>query len=385
MALCLVGLGSNLGDRRENLSRAISLLDNGVDTRVLATSRLYESKAAGGPASQPNYLNVVILLDTALDPLALLDRSQDLERSAGRVREVRWGPRTLDIDLLIYEDVVCEQPSLLLPHPRMGFRRFVLEPAAEIAPTFRHPVFGLTIFQLLNHLDESAPYLALTGLPGCGKSALVKKIARPKKLVPLFGPPGVFSDRRLSRPVVPLRPLTKRQALRRLLRRESRLLFRRSELLAKALARWKWTEVRSVRLLTDFWPWESAALFRVLRRWGRRWPAKSWQLVRTTAEQFTEMLNDYFAVPKLVIHLDSSSPPLVGSTKKGPLNAGDLGVGPRPEVRLKHLALALRREVARPFRGPWLRLVDVSRDEAAQEILAAVEAMEIRPTPLRHG
>lgn len=385
MALCLVGLGSNLGDRREYLSQAILALDNGTDTRILAKSRFYESKAAGGPTTQPKYLNVVVLVETALDPLAFLSRSQAIEQSAGRTREVRWAPRTLDIDLLLFDDVVLDSPTLCLPHPRMGFRRFVLEPAAEIAPTLRHPVFGLTIFQLLSHLDESAPYLALTGLPGCGKSALVRELARPKKLLPLLGPPGVFGDRSRPRGVVPIRPLTKSKALRRLLGRESRVLFRRSELLARELARWKWTEVRSVRLLTDFWPWESAAFLRALRRWARRWPVSARRLVGATAEQFAEMLGDYFPVPKLVIHLDCSQPALAAAVTETRARGMDFGVGPPPEVRLKHLAIALRRELTRPFRGPWLRLVDVSRQEAIAEILAAIEAMDIRPVPLRDG
>lgn len=383
MAWCLLGLGSNLGDRREHLAEAMRLLAQSGGLQVVAKSRLYESHAVGGPAAQPKYLNAVVLVDTSLQPAQLLTLVQEIEIAAGRDRRVRWGPRPLDIDLLLYEDLVINKPELTLPHPRMAFRRFVLEPAAEIAPTLRHPVFGLTVFQLLEHLDESAPYLALTGPPGCGKSALARQIGHRRTLKIISGPGGVFADSPPERKALPLRAPSKRRLLRRLLDREGRILFRRSQVLATHLGRWKWSEVRGVRLITDFWPWESAAFLRALRHWVRRWPPRVQALVAAAGEQFREMLADYIPPPKLVVHLDFSGHTLLAPPAQEQPARWDELIGPPPAKRLRHLSLALRKEIGQPYRGPWLRLVDASQEDAAAEIQAAIAAMEAQPTPLR--
>ena len=127
-----VGLGSNLGDRREALSSAVDGLRAGGD--VVAVSPLYETEPQGGPEGQPPYLNVVVELRTAGTPHQLLRRCQDLEAAAGRVRTVRFGPRTLDADVLLFGDAVVDEPDLQVPHPRMRERRFVLAPLSDLAP-----------------------------------------------------------------------------------------------------------------------------------------------------------------------------------------------------------------------------------------------------------
>jgi 2-amino-4-hydroxy-6-hydroxymethyldihydropteridine diphosphokinase len=125
-----LGLGSNLGDRLANLQRAVERLrSRGV--RVLRSSRVYETEPVGGPP-QPDYLNAVLEVETELDPRALLSACLEVEAELGRTRRQRWGPRTIDIDLLTYDDLRIEEPGLEVPHPRMHQRAFVLVPLLEL-------------------------------------------------------------------------------------------------------------------------------------------------------------------------------------------------------------------------------------------------------------
>lgn len=132
-----IGLGSNLGDRREELARAVSTLRERGD--VTAVSPLYETVPVGGPEGQPAYLNAVVELCTADTPRALLERCRSLESAALRVRTVRFGPRTLDADVLLVEGEVVDEPDLQVPHPRMWERRFVLAPLGDLAPELVAP------------------------------------------------------------------------------------------------------------------------------------------------------------------------------------------------------------------------------------------------------
>jgi 2-amino-4-hydroxy-6-hydroxymethyldihydropteridine diphosphokinase len=124
-----VALGSNLGDRWANLRSAVARL-----TDVVAVSSVYETDPVGGPEGQGAYLNAVVELDTDLSPRQLLELGQRLEQAAHRVRVERWGPRTLDVDVLLVGDIVVDEPDLQVPHPRMWERAFVLVPLAELAP-----------------------------------------------------------------------------------------------------------------------------------------------------------------------------------------------------------------------------------------------------------
>ena len=124
-----LGLGSNMGDRQRHLTDAIESLSG-----VLAVSPVYETEPVGGP-DQEAYLNVVVELDSDLTPRQLLGVAHRLESAAGRVRLEHWGPRTLDVDILLVGDVKLDEPDLVIPHPRMWDRRFVLAPLADLDPT----------------------------------------------------------------------------------------------------------------------------------------------------------------------------------------------------------------------------------------------------------
>jgi 2-amino-4-hydroxy-6-hydroxymethyldihydropteridine diphosphokinase len=135
MPEAFIGLGGNLGDARERLDRAVAALCDGKAVRLLARSSDY-STPPWGVEDQPRFVNLCIRVDTNLTPHALLSRAQAVERGLGREREKerRWGPRPIDIDLLAYDDVALSTPDLILPHPRLFERAFVLIPLAEIAP-----------------------------------------------------------------------------------------------------------------------------------------------------------------------------------------------------------------------------------------------------------
>ena len=124
-----LGLGSNMGDRRANLRTAVADLPD-----VVAVSPVYETEPVGGPVGQPPYLNLVVELSTERSPRDLLEVARSLESAGGRVRAERFGPRTLDVDVLLVGDLVVAEPDLVVPHPRMHERRFVLAPLADLAP-----------------------------------------------------------------------------------------------------------------------------------------------------------------------------------------------------------------------------------------------------------
>jgi 2-amino-4-hydroxy-6-hydroxymethyldihydropteridine diphosphokinase len=147
-----IGLGGNLGDRQGHLERAVHAL--GALGHGLRLASLYETPPVGPP--QPDYLNSALSLLTALSPEEVLARALEIERSEGRVRAQRWGPRTLDLDLLDYHGLVRRPPARpVLPHPGIAERIFVLAPLAEIAPHWRHPLTRRTACQMLRRLDPS--------------------------------------------------------------------------------------------------------------------------------------------------------------------------------------------------------------------------------------
>jgi 2-amino-4-hydroxy-6-hydroxymethyldihydropteridine diphosphokinase len=146
-----LALGANVGDREGNLRDALRQLES-EELRVVQRSSLYET-APQEVLDQPWFLNAVVEVETSLFPLQLLARIRQVERDMGRRRVTPKGPRNIDIDILFYGRSVIAAPELEVPHPRMAQRRFVLEPLAEIAPDFRHPVTGKTAKEMLAALE----------------------------------------------------------------------------------------------------------------------------------------------------------------------------------------------------------------------------------------
>lgn len=154
LARAYIGIGSNLEHPETQLRRAFRALAELPASRCVACSPLYRSEAVGGPPDQPEYLNAVAAVDTTLQPEALLTALQAIEATQGRVRTVRWGPRTLDLDLLLYDDLVLDGPRLTLPHPRLHQRAFVVYPLYDIAPDLKIPGQGL-LSELLKKIPQS--------------------------------------------------------------------------------------------------------------------------------------------------------------------------------------------------------------------------------------
>ena len=153
-----IAFGSNLGDRHAHLLAAREELCTAPEINCVTASSLYESEPYGGPAGQALYLNAVIEIATTLDPVALLQLLHEIESRHGRLRRERWSERTLDLDLLFYNDLILQTGDLTLPHPRLHERAFVLLPCAEIAPTLLHPLYGRTILQLCTAIDLSGTW-----------------------------------------------------------------------------------------------------------------------------------------------------------------------------------------------------------------------------------
>jgi len=145
-----LALGANLGDRTSNLRRAIEAFPPVV--KVLAESPVYETPP-WGVTDQPNFLNMAVEGETRLPPLDLLHFLKDLEHSLGRLPSVRYGPRLIDIDILFYADLLLDTPELVLPHPRLHERAFVLVPLADLAPALVHPALGKPVSALLAGVD----------------------------------------------------------------------------------------------------------------------------------------------------------------------------------------------------------------------------------------
>jgi len=150
-----LGFGGNLGKPLNTFRRARQQLAEHPQVEIISSSPLYQTPPVGGPKGQADYLNAVIEILTGLSALDLLQLCRQIENRSGRVRDLHWGPRTLDIDLLLVDDLVMDVPLLTLPHPRLQQRHFVLLPLNDLAPRLNHPVLNKTIGHLLNTLPKA--------------------------------------------------------------------------------------------------------------------------------------------------------------------------------------------------------------------------------------
>ncbi len=168
MARALIGLGSNLGDCAHMVRAAVDVLQ-GPDCRLLALSDLVISPAVGGPPGQRDYVNAVALIETSWSTIRLAEELEEVESRLGRTRTVHWGPRKIDLDLLVEDRPPYITRSLVVPHPRMTLRPFVLGPASQVAPSFPHPLLKQTMRELWEHLRVAPRWVYWRLEPGADK------------------------------------------------------------------------------------------------------------------------------------------------------------------------------------------------------------------------
>jgi 2-amino-4-hydroxy-6-hydroxymethyldihydropteridine diphosphokinase len=152
-----IALGANLGDRAGNIRRALAALNQVPGVRICRVSTLIDNPAVGGPAGSPAFLNAVARVETTLLPEQLLERLLAIESAMGRERREQWEPRLIDLDLILFGQLVVSEEGLVIPHPRLHERRFVLGPLAELAPDLVHPVLVKTVRALLDELLDELP------------------------------------------------------------------------------------------------------------------------------------------------------------------------------------------------------------------------------------
>ena len=330
MVRALIGLGSNQGDRAALLQQAVERLAQPPRIVVHTVSPFIETKPAGGALGQGPFLNAAALVETSLAPESLLAVLKEIEQELGRTPDERWAARPIDLDLLLFAEETVDTPALTVPHPRMAWRRFVIEPAAAIAGDMIHPTTGWTITRLAAHLHDTRPYLALTGLSQTVRTEVAWH------LVSLCGghlvsaaelpPPGIGAAIRL--------PQSATESL------ESAFTEAVAALHAAA-------QQPSDRLLVgDFWYGEWRAMARAcvpagaLGQFEARWRSH----------------RDKVLPPRLVVLLDTV-----------------------PDEEEDELFALLRRsllkELAKSDVGPVMRLTGLSMEAAVAEVAAAVESM----------
>lgn len=354
MATCLIALGSNLGDRYAVLSEAIQRLAAHPDIHLLSRSDWFRTPPIGGPAGQGEFVNAAVCVETSLAPEALWQVLQQIEQQLGRQRRERWAARRVDLDLLLYGERVLQTPQLTIPHPRMAFRRFVLEPAAQVAPEMRHPLWGRTLQQLREHLDTAAPYIALTGPPATGKTSVARSVSATRGIRLIADPVGV-----------PASPSSVS---------EFALLRRRANLLRCDA----WPQPAS-GAISDFWIGQSLAYARQPGAWDRsppapgaglHWPPPLPSATSLDLAQEWLQVQSQVVAPKLIVLLQEPEP---AHHAEPPLSA----------VPEEHPSLLFRRRLGAELReillhgahGPVLVLPAEPAETVVAEVTAAWEAM----------
>lgn len=356
MPTCLIGLGSNLGDRALLLETAVQKIAAHGEISLLAKSRIFRSAPIGGPAGQSEFFNSAIKIETALSPSDLLALMQRCELDLGRNKQQRWDARPIDLDLLLYDRLIMQTDPLAvhtarldLPHPRMAFRRFVLAPAVEIAAEMVHPRTGWSIQRLWNHLCKAEPYVAISGVSGSGKTRLAQLVAE-KTGVRLIRDPAV------SQPGQPSFSDSK-DASERIFSDQIALMQRRAALLQPS--------AMHQETISDFWFAQSLVHARLC-------------LTDRFQQQFQQQYNQFarqVTPPKLLLFLDNQprqSAETLALQKQPSRGFSNEGASESTENLLGSMLLD---QVLQSDQGPSI-LLDASNPQwALTEVCAAIEAM----------
>lgn len=344
----LIGVGSNLGPREETLRRAIDRFSREPGVEVVAWSRFHATRPIGGPAGQAEFLNAAAILRTGLAPEPLLDLLLKVEQEFGRQPGERWAARPLDLDLLLGEGQAIDTPRLKVPHPRMAWRRFVLEPAVEIAPQWVHPPTGWSLAHLLEHLRTARRYLAFAGSIAAGKTELAQATAARSgasavlEAVDAERLAGFYAD-----------PAGKAWQT------EIEFLRERTERLAAADPAWS---DRQGWAVSDFWFDQSMAFAEVWLAPGRREEfRRRWLAARPAVVR-----------PKLIVLLEAPAE-VLHERMLSRARPYERSVRARELARIQDSIVAA---TAWPDQGPVLRLGAGPLEAMLQEVLAAMEAME---------
>lgn len=336
MAICLIALGSNLGDRASALNQAIAQLQAHTQIHALKCSQWLNYPPIGGPEGQPDFINGAARFETTLAPADLLRLLHVIEANLGRERRVRWSARVVDLDLLLYDDLILASEEVHVPHPRMTFRRFVIEPAAEVAGDMTHPVMGWSIQRLLEHLDRARPYIAITGLPRPERTSLAR-----------FASETVAAGLVLDPPILPHRQPTLASELSRLEQRTSTL-------------KETFEEGPEETVLSDFWIGQSLVYARQL----------------LNGDDFREFESVYLKCseelppPKLLVNI--AKPPECQQA-----DATDSTSDTTEDVIDGHaLSIALEEPSTCDHCGPTLCLDASQPDWSRTELIAAIRAMQ---------
>jgi 2-amino-4-hydroxy-6-hydroxymethyldihydropteridine diphosphokinase len=335
MPRSLIALGSNLGDREHTLRHAIKMISAHPAVSNVSASSLHETAPIGGPSRQGPFVNAAVALDASLAPEALGELLQRAEMELGRRPGPRWAARPIDLDLALFGDQVINTKVLSVPHPRMAFRRFVLAPAAEVAPGLVHPLIGWTIDRLLSHLDTAAPYVAILGMPDSGRASLARDVAQAAGGTYLADPTAADSSGRTQRTPIEF------------LGRASQSLQSRD-----------WRTTRAT-VISDFYFDECLAYAHIdLDASAYRQFVDEWAQARST-----------LIVPKLLVVLDAWGRGVAVWQER----AGSADVPSPPSDRLRYELLRL---AARGDQGPVLYAGSDDRQAQFDEITAAIAAMK---------